>query len=64
MSNPYIPYPAVIKDLCQETEGERAIKTFTVDFADKKVWKAFICGYQIKRPIRTVFENIIEGFIE
>jgi len=41
MSNPYIPYSAVIKDLRQETEGERAIKTFTVDFADKKVWNEF-----------------------
>jgi NAD(P)H-flavin reductase len=41
MSNPYIPYPAVIKELRQETEGDRAIKTFTVDFADKKVWKEF-----------------------
>ena len=41
MSNPYIPYPAVIKDLRQETEGERAIKTFTVDFVDKKVWNEF-----------------------
>ena len=41
MSNPYIPYPAVIKDLRQETEGERAIKTFTGDFADKKVWNEF-----------------------
>jgi sulfhydrogenase subunit gamma (sulfur reductase) len=41
MSNPYIPSPAVIKDLRQETEGERAIKTFTVDFADKKVWNEF-----------------------
>jgi NAD(P)H-flavin reductase len=41
MSNPYIPYPAVIKDLRQETEGDRAIKTFTVDFADKKVWNEF-----------------------
>ena len=41
MSNPYIPYPAVIKDLRQETEGERAINTFTVDFADKKVWNEF-----------------------
>jgi len=41
MSNPYIPYPAVIKDLRQETEGERAIKTFTIDFVDKKVWDEF-----------------------
>ena len=41
MSNPYIPYSAVIKDLRQETEGERAIKTFTVDFTDKKVWNEF-----------------------
>ena len=41
MSNPYIPYPAVIKDIRQETEGERAINTFTVDFADKKVWNEF-----------------------
>ncbi len=41
MSNPYIPYSAVIKDLRQETEGERAIKTFTVDFTDKKVWNKF-----------------------
>ena len=41
MSNPYIPYPAVIKDLRQGTDGERAIKTFTGDFADKKVWNEF-----------------------
>ena len=42
MSNPYIPYLAVIKDIRQETEGDRAIKTFTVDFIDKKVWKEFM----------------------
>jgi len=41
MSNPYIPYPAVIKDIRQETEGERAIKTFTVNFIDEKVWNEF-----------------------
>ncbi|MCP4716366.1 MAG: heterodisulfide reductase subunit F, partial [Deltaproteobacteria bacterium] len=41
MSNPYIPYEAVIKDLCQETDGARPIKTFTVEFKDEKTWDAF-----------------------
>ena len=41
MSNPYIPYAARIKDIRQETEGERPIKTFTVEFADEKTWDSF-----------------------
>lgn len=42
MANPYIPYPAVIKDIRQETEGERPIKTFTVHFENDGVWKTFM----------------------
>ncbi len=41
MSNPYIPYEAKIKDVRQETDGDRPIRTFTVTFKDKKDQKAF-----------------------
>jgi len=40
-SNPYIPFSAVIKDLRQETDGARPIKTFTVEFKDLKTWDRF-----------------------
>jgi sulfhydrogenase subunit gamma (sulfur reductase) len=37
-SNPYLPYTVNIEEAWYETPGERAIKTFKVNFADKKVW--------------------------
>lgn len=41
MSNPYIPFEATVKDIRQETGGERPIKTFTVVLKDKKHQHAF-----------------------
>ncbi len=40
-NNPYKPDLAVIEDICQETTGPRAIKTFKVTFQDKNVKKNF-----------------------
>ncbi len=37
-SNPYLPYTVKIEDAWYETPGERAIKTFKVNFTDEKVW--------------------------
>ena len=37
-SNPYLPYIVNIEDAWYETPGDRAIKTFKVNFADPKVW--------------------------
>ncbi len=37
-SNPYLPYIVNIEDAWYETPGDRAIKTFKVNFADEKVW--------------------------
>lgn len=34
MSNPYIPHEATIRDIRQETDGDRPIRTFTVVFND------------------------------
>jgi sulfhydrogenase subunit gamma (sulfur reductase) len=41
MSNPYIPHLAVIKDVYQETEGARAIKTFKIVLEDNRIKKIF-----------------------
>lgn len=41
MDNPYIPLPATVKDIRQETDGERPIKTLTVVFKDEKQQRAF-----------------------
>jgi len=41
MGNPYIPYLANVKDIREETAGDRPIKTFTVAFKDEKVWGSF-----------------------
>ena len=40
-NNPYIPFEAEVKKVHQETEGARAIKTFTMQFKDKNVQKEF-----------------------
>jgi len=40
-NNPYIPYEAEIKEVRQETGGERPIKTFTMQLKDKNVQKSF-----------------------
>ncbi|MCG2794936.1 MAG: FAD/NAD(P)-binding protein [Actinomycetia bacterium] len=40
-SNPYLPYTVKIEDAWYETPGERAIKTFKVNFTDEKVWDAW-----------------------
>jgi sulfhydrogenase subunit gamma (sulfur reductase) len=37
-SNPYLPYTVNIEEAWYETPGDRAIKTFKVNFADEKVW--------------------------
>jgi NAD(P)H-flavin reductase len=34
--NPYLPYPAIVREVRQETVGERAVRTFIVDFEDEK----------------------------
>lgn len=39
--NPYLPYPAVVKEVRQETLGERAVRTFVVDFEDRRVASSF-----------------------
>jgi len=39
--NPYLPSIASITDIRQETEGERAVRTFTLQFDDKKVASDF-----------------------
>jgi len=41
MTNPYLPHPARIADVRQETEGARPIRTFTVELQDKKAWHDF-----------------------
>ena len=41
MSNPYIPSLAVIKNIFQETEGARPVKTFRVVFKDIEAKKKF-----------------------
>ena len=37
-SNPYLPYIVNIEEAWYETPGDRAIKTFKVNFTDEKVW--------------------------
>ena len=38
-SNPYLPYIVNIEEAWYETPvGDRAVKTFKVNFADDKVW--------------------------
>ncbi|MDH4123110.1 MAG: FAD/NAD(P)-binding protein [Thermoplasmata archaeon] len=39
--NPYLPHAAVVRDIAQETSGERAVRTFTVDFEDENVSSNF-----------------------
>jgi len=34
--NPYLPHPAIVREVRQETFGERAVRTFIVDFEDEK----------------------------
>jgi sulfhydrogenase subunit gamma (sulfur reductase) len=34
--NPYLPYPAIVREVRQETVGERGVRTFIVDFEDEK----------------------------
>jgi NAD(P)H-flavin reductase len=40
-NNPYIPYEAEVKQVRQETEGARPIKTFTMQLRDKDAQKTF-----------------------
>lgn len=40
-SNPYLPYEVKIEETWFETPGERAIKTFKVNFTDEKVWDSW-----------------------
>lgn len=39
--NPYLPHPAIIKEVRQETMGERAVRTFIVEFEDEKSASVF-----------------------
>lgn len=41
IENPYLPYLARIVDIKEETQGERAIKTFTAEFLDEEVQENF-----------------------
>ncbi len=59
MSNPYIPVQAVVKDLRQETDGARPIKTFTVEIKDKKDKFKFSPGQCAMVGIPGVGESMI-----
>ncbi|MEM4262158.1 MAG: FAD/NAD(P)-binding protein [Thermoplasmata archaeon] len=39
--NPYLPHPAIVREVRQETAGERAVRTFMVDFEDERCASEF-----------------------
>ena len=39
--NPYLPHIATVKDIREETGGDRSVRTFTVEFDDKKLASEF-----------------------
>jgi len=39
--NPYLPHIATVTDIREETGGDRAVKTFTVEFDDEKITSEF-----------------------
>ncbi|MDP6627410.1 MAG: FAD/NAD(P)-binding protein [Methanopyri archaeon] len=41
MDNPYLPNTAIITDIKEEVQGERAITTFRTEFKDKKLAESF-----------------------
>jgi len=40
-ANPYLPYLATVTDVRQETDGDRAVRTFNLDFDDQTIASSF-----------------------